>query len=159
MVESSKCTMSEDEKKSQNSEHTDYRDLFIACWTGDLETVKELTSRIDVSRSLRFCKKLFGKKLLDGLHFKLISPLTIACHRAHYDIVDFLLKNGAKVDGQGGAPMKEACGSPAGDYETITKIVELLLIAGAEPNTLGKFDALKRSSRCRKPYCYQATVN
>jgi len=91
--------------------------IFTAAKKGDLESVKRIAAR-DPSR-------------VNALDDEKYTPLHWACIRAHWDVAEFLIEQGAELNvrgGDGGTPLNWAA------HHDSVEIVETLLSKGAELN-------------------------
>lgn len=95
--------------------------LFNACAAGDFDDVKVV---------LEFAPDLINSKNDSGW-----TPLIVACHSNHTDLVEFLLVNGADVNlcgNKGTSPLMYAKTPYMNSTDIDFKILDLLLAAGAD---------------------------
>lgn len=99
--------------------------FFKACGKGNIIEVRKLFEKVK--------NPAVKMQLIDSEHSTGFTPLVTACYSARYEVVEFLIKQGANIDKpdvDGQTPLMIACGS--GDINT----VKLVLQNGADIDIL-----------------------
>lgn len=124
--------------------------LMIATEQGDLEMVKRIVEVWEVDVLAAFDKKyaVNAKPWSQSTTFEKVSPLFVAALHHHYEIVRYLVENGADVSARtskncgssfgGLTPLHAAfiLGHPNSTSEQLERIIRFLVYSGADPSAL-----------------------
>ncbi len=108
--------------------------LLLACYVGDLDCVKHIVENwhVDFQAAAEVCYFIDSWKTV-----ALVTPLFVAVQNRHFAIVQYLVRKGADVIGEGTRLLRELLANPK--YPKVRKnaraITLFLLESGADPNT------------------------